>query len=62
MRFDDHPDIQLHEPGQCTDSLYGKDCNGIGIWTTDPFAEEIYGEVIWDYYCDGELTGRAMDI
>lgn len=54
--------MQLHEPGECPDSLYGRDCNGVGHWTEDPFASELYDDHTEGWYCDGVLTGSALDI
>ena len=58
----DHPDIKLHEPNECTDSLYGRDCDGIGHWGEDPYAAEMYDEHFEEYICYGAYTGRVLDI
>lgn len=54
--------VTLHAYGECTDPLYGQDCDGIGKWTTDPFSGEVAGVEYWGWFCDGDLYGRAMDI
>lgn len=54
--------MQMHKPGECPDSLYGQDCDGVGYFTEDPYAAEIYDEHVEDWYCDGVLYGMTMDI
>ena len=52
--------MQLHEVGECPAGH--KDCNGVGRWTEDPFAAEIYDDHTEGWHCDGELYESAMDI
>lgn len=53
---------QVHLRGECTDRAYGKNCDGWAEWVEDPYAADIWGDSVYDWYCDGEYTGRAMDI
>lgn len=54
--------MQLHPPGDCPDSLYGADCNGVGRYGPDPYAVEIYDDRTPVWLCDGARYGRAQDI
>lgn len=53
---------QVHLRGECTDRAYGKNCDGWAEWVEDPYAADIWGDSVYDWYCDGEYTGRMMDI
>lgn len=37
-------------------------CEGYKLWLIDPFVQEIYDEVVWDFMCHGDEHERAMDI
>jgi hypothetical protein len=55
------PETASHAPGNCPDSAYGKDCNGIATYGTDPYAEDNHNNTkVW--MCEGVRYGRAMDI
>jgi hypothetical protein len=54
--------MKAHEPGECPNALYGKDCNGIATPREDPYLAELYDEHVVDWMCDGVTTGRRMDI
>ena len=54
--------MRIHEPGHCPDPLYGQDCDGIGHYGPDPFAEEIYNDTTPVWQCDGVNYGSTMDI
>lgn len=53
---------KVHEPGECFDSAYGKDCDGMAEYVPDPYAEEIHEVTIYDWFCPGVYTGHCMDI
>lgn len=56
-------DIKIsHDLGHCPDPIYGTNCNGAARWTIDPYVDEIYGEEVWGWFCDGVLEGKRMDI
>ncbi|QWT24957.1 hypothetical protein KPL76_06260 [Subtercola sp. PAMC28395] len=52
----------MHAPGDCPDTGYGADCDGVGHFVPNPFASEIYDDVTPGWYCDGVLIGLAQDI
>lgn len=52
----------MHAPGECPDRGYGQDCDGIGRFGPDPYAEEIHDDPTPVWQCDGVNTGSAMDI
>lgn len=54
--------MRVHEPGECFDSLYGAECNGIASYVVDPYVQEIYGEIVYEWICDGVYEGKCMDI
>lgn len=54
--------MKVHEPGECFDPAYGRDCDGIATLQVDPFAAEIYSDYEEVWLCEGVATGRAMDI
>lgn len=54
--------VQVHEPGECPDIAYGRDCGGVGHWQEDPFAAEINDDHTKSWICDGVAYGSAMDI
>lgn len=54
--------MQMHEPGECFDPVYGKDCDGVGHWQEDPYAAEIADDHSERWICDGVAYGSAMDI
>lgn len=54
--------MQLHEPGECPDRAYGRDCDGVGHWQEDPFAADINDDHSKHWICDGVAYGSAMDI
>jgi hypothetical protein len=53
---------KVHEPGECFDTAYGQNCDGLATFQEDPFAADVYDnhELVW--LCEGEATGKAMDI
>jgi hypothetical protein len=53
---------KVHEPGECFDTGYGKDCDGMATFQEDPFAAEIYDDHEMRWICDGCAEGSAMDI
>ena len=59
---DERPDVILHEPGECPDTGYGANCDGIGHWQENPFGAEVYDDFTKSYICDGVAHGAAMDI
>lgn len=52
----------MHKPGECPESYYGKDCDGIAIYGPDPYAHDIAGDATPVWLCEGVRRGRAMDI
>jgi hypothetical protein len=54
--------VRMHPVGQCPERSYGVNCDGIGHWGPDPYAEELAGDSTPLWLCEGVRTGRAMDI
>jgi len=54
--------MKLHEPGECPDPVYGRDCDGEGIFDVDPYAEEIHNDSTPVWMCEGCRYGASMDI
>lgn len=37
-------------------------CDGVAVWTTDPFNEEINQTLVWDFFCDCALWESIQEI